>query len=218
MIEQTKTCVRCKQPKPANADNFHKYPRNSDGLRSYCKPCAQDLKREWEKKNPDKVRAAKNRRNAANPEPNRARAKKWAQDNPERYKANMDKFYEENKEAILESHRLDRLTNPEKYREYELQKKFGITIEAFESRFNEQGRKCAGCGTTEPKGPHNQWAIDHDHKCCKGKRTCGKCIRGILCNPCNLGLGCLRDNAETLRNLARYLEKFSPENVQPCPA
>ena len=27
--------------------------------------------------------------------------------------------------------------------------------------------------------------IDHDHVCCPGKKTCGKCIRGLLCVTCN---------------------------------
>ena len=30
--------------------------------------------------------------------------------------------------------------------------------------------------------------IDHDHRCCPGSESCGKCIRGILCSSCNTGL------------------------------
>lgn len=35
-------------------------------------------------------------------------------------------------------------------------------------------------------------AVDHDHVCCRDrKRTCGKCVRGLLCPSCNGYLGLL---------------------------
>ncbi len=30
--------------------------------------------------------------------------------------------------------------------------------------------------------------IDHDHQCCKGKRSCGRCVRSALCRKHNLAL------------------------------
>lgn len=35
------------------------------------------------------------------------------------------------------------------------------------------------------------YCIDHDHTCCDGSHSCGACIRGMLCNACNVGLGCI---------------------------
>lgn len=56
-----------------------------------------------------------------------------------------------------------------------------------------EGRRCDICGTDEWGGHHNRPHVDHDHSCCPGERSCGKCVRGVLCNNCNLGLGFLRE-------------------------
>ena len=50
--------------------------------------------------------------------------------------------------------------------------------------------------------------VDHDHGCCKGKTSCGACVRGILCGPCNKFLGLIRDNKEILGNGIWYLEEY----------
>jgi hypothetical protein len=52
--------------------------------------------------------------------------------------------------------------------------------------------------------------VDHDHTCCPEKaRSCGKCIRGLICDKCNRMLGWAKDNAVTLRRAAKYLLNFS---------
>jgi Recombination endonuclease VII len=49
--------------------------------------------------------------------------------------------------------------------------------------------------------------IDHDHACCAGKRSCGKCVRGIICPRHNTGLGAFRDNPDELQDAALYVGK-----------
>lgn len=84
---------------------------------------------------------------------------------------------------------------------------YGLDREAFIALLEGQGGRCAGCGTSEPGGKRGEWAIDHDHACCPhASKTCGRCVRGLLCNHCNLVLGHTKDNPEVLRTLASYLE------------
>jgi Recombination endonuclease VII len=47
--------------------------------------------------------------------------------------------------------------------------------------------------------------IDHDHECCPGERSCGRCIRGLLCSNCNVALGLTQHNGDMLRAMLNYL-------------
>lgn len=52
--------------------------------------------------------------------------------------------------------------------------------------------------------------IDHDHKCCSRKnRSCGKCVRGLLCQNCNIALGNLKDDPDRAIALANYLMQYN---------
>lgn len=42
--------------------------------------------------------------------------------------------------------------------------------------------------------------VDHDHACRPGgKRSCGKCVRGLLCLTCNTALGHIERKSELAR-------------------
>ena len=82
---------------------------------------------------------------------------------------------------------------------------FGVDRSRYEQMLAAQGGGCAICAGQNPK--NRMLAIDHDHSCCPGGRTCGGCVRGLLCDSCNHGLGKFRDSPETLLMAARYLQK-----------
>ena len=111
-----------------------------------------------------------------------------------------------------ERQRISRKNNPDAHRGYDMKKRFGLTPEMFEEIFNAQDRKCAACGGTDSGMPSGAWHIDHDHNCCpqKNVKTCGKCIRGILCRSCNLTLGNAKEDPNRLRKLAEYIERYPP--------
>lgn len=92
-------------------------------------------------------------------------------------------------------------------RENHLNRNFNITQIRYDDLLADQGGRCKVCGTEEPGGM-GAFHIDHNHRCCPGKKCCGKCIRGLLCRRCNDTLGKVDDNIETLRAMIAYLEKY----------
>lgn len=95
--------------------------------------------------------------------------------------------------------REDRKNNPEKYRAKYLAR-YGLTTEQFDLMVIAQGGGCAICGA------RGDLHVDHDHACCPQKlRSCGNCVRGLLCMSCNNGLGRFRDDTVLLTGAATYL-------------
>lgn len=84
--------------------------------------------------------------------------------------------------------RLERDREGELRREWDksLWSMFKIRADDYDAMFLEQGGVCGICGNTERE---RRLSIDHDHRCCPGKKSCGRCVRGLLCMRCNLALG-----------------------------
>jgi len=65
---------------------------------------------------------------------------------------------------------------------------YGLTQEQFYLLLDAQQQACGMCH--EPFAQGQLIHIDHDHACCQAKgRSCGECIRGLLCHTCNIALG-----------------------------
>jgi hypothetical protein len=167
-----KLCTKCGVEK--GSSEFGRDKRHSDGLQSACRACqsaatrarsAQDPKR-----NQDRVRTWR----AEHPEQKLATDRAWREQNRERRRANWARWKREHPEAQ------DRLE-----RRY-LLRKYGLTEDAFLAMLEAQEYACARCGAPEPGG-RGTWHVDHDHNCCPAsKRSCGKCVNGLLCARCNL--------------------------------
>lgn len=85
-------------------------------------------------------------------------------------------------------------------------RRYGLTAEEYLD-MQESRTGCDICGESNRGG--TMLAVDHDHACCSGTKTCGKCVRGLLCDRCNQALGQMRDDPERLRKAAEYLESTS---------
>jgi hypothetical protein len=59
-----------------------------------------------------------------------------------------------------------------------------------------KGGRCAICGTDSPRG-NGSFPVDHDHR--TGR------VRGLLCHPCNTGIGLLGDSSNQLLAAVAYL-------------
>ncbi|QRY51818.1 endonuclease VII domain-containing protein [Mycolicibacterium septicum] len=81
---------------------------------------------------------------------------------------------------------------------------YSITGEQYAAILESQGGTCAWCGRAN--GRTKALAVDHDHACCDGPTSCGECVRGLLCSPCNVHLGYLRDSIEAAERLVKYLK------------
>lgn len=100
-----------------------------------------------------------------------------------------------------------RKTNPDRFRQYELKEHYNLSIERYNEIVEEQNGLCPICNTA-PDGQRKSMVVDHDHKCCPTKKkSCGKCIRGLICDTCNRAIGMLGDCPNVLRNAAAYLER-----------
>lgn len=72
-----------------------------------------------------------------------------------------------------------------------------MTDEQYHEMMKTQEGKCAICGTTFTDKPRHIH-IDHCH-------STGK-VRGLLCKPCNQGLGMFKDDPALLKAAAYYVE------------
>ncbi len=91
-------------------------------------------------------------------------------------------------------HKAEERNKGEKNHRYQLQQKYGITIDTYNTLLHAQGGTCAICNAP-PNG--RRLSVDHNH-------TTG-IVRGLLCSKCNTGLGNFGDSRFRLQRAIKYL-------------
>ena len=94
----------------------------------------------------------------------------------------------------------------EKTRARDLWANFHITADEYNELLVAQDFSCAVCKRHQSNFKKNL-SVDHDHSCCpQAGKSCGRCVRGLLCQFCNTSLGSVRDDVTVLKSMIAYLE------------
>ena len=84
-------------------------------------------------------------------------------------------------------------------------KYYGLTLDEVKAQEKIQDYKCAICKES-PKGYFKRLCVDHNKQ--DGN------IRGLLCNPCNQGLGYFKHKRELLLKASNYLKTTEKIHVE----
>lgn len=132
----------------------------------------------------------------------------------DKIKSDKDR-YERNKKKILkqakiyrDTHKEERLeynqnwvkNNPKQYRNKQLQLKYGITIDEYDSLRIDQNFSCAICFKHELELTRSL-CVDHNH-------DTGE-VRQLLCHNCNSALGLLKEDVAIVNSLLAYIKKHN---------
>jgi hypothetical protein len=90
----------------------------------------------------------------------------------------------------------------EQMRNNHLARRYKITSSEYDRLLMVQGGRCAICGAQPTETKRGGLEVDHCHAT--------GAIRGLLCGPCNRGIGNLGDSLDVIRKAAEYLGKWSP--------
>lgn len=211
-----KYCLNCKNYKLI--EDFYKKLGSVDGLRTWCIPCINKQNNDAYENSDRKSWEADDLRKKIKASPEGFHYCK-----PCGVYKTVDNFYKAKectnglRPMCIECHSKDGAKRWEevykgtervrvRLRREGIKRTYNITLEDYDRMLEEQNFACAIC-SIHISELDKSLCIDHDHKCCPGKDSCGNCIRGLLCNLCNTGLGMFRDSPELMNIATDYIAK-----------
>lgn len=102
--------------------------------------------------------------------------------------------------------RVKKKASKKRAHETKVQRNFGLPPGMYDALLAYQGGTCAIL-YCRAQGKTRALAVDHDHKCCPGPVSCGKCVRGLLCQRHNLAIGYDADKPEVFESMAAYIRR-----------
>jgi hypothetical protein len=167
---EIKCCIKCEKIKPISG--FHRKTKAKDGFQPWCKTCASKGHAEYRIQHAEELSD---------------KAAKYYIENREKKIIQVAEYYTKHAKEIISY-----------TTEYNLQRKYGLTIEKYNEMLETQDNGCIICGKT-PEENGKRLDVDHNH-------NTGK-VRGLLCGNCNRALGLLQDNPELCRQAMLYLRR-----------
>jgi hypothetical protein len=110
-----------------------------------------------------------------------------------------------NKNAVTRDWNRRNKSHVSQYRRSVTLRKHHVSAERYEALLESQNGVCAICKRPPQVFGVRYLDIDHDHRCCPGVYSCGKCVRGLVCIACNRALGLFQDDIQVLISAAKYL-------------
>lgn len=229
-----KRCRKCDEVK--SLDDFHRSNNSPDGRQYRCKPCSISAARQRALDNPEAKRAAdarygksdkckanrkarregeqrevileqKRESHARHADNINERRRKDREMRPDHYRAWQREYYAKNRFKIIDQTADWTARNRESRQAYNRRRDFGLEHDDFMAMMEDQSGLCAICGIDMESARQimpTGWTrtgvnVDHCHE--------SGLVRGLLCSPCNKGLGQFRDNPDAMRAAAEYVEK-----------
>lgn len=124
-----------------------------------------------------------------NREKRKLRSKEWDLNHKSEIKARKKLYYLDNKEHIIKRGYVNTL-----------KRIYGMTIKDYNKLFTLQKGCCAICGKHQTEC-NKTLCVDHNHE--TGE------VRGLLCHSCNVALGLLKEDINSINNIINYLKIYS---------